>query len=252
MIYTNSIYERQIILPQIQELGQEKLKNSHVLIVGAGGLGSPTLINLASLGIGKITIIDYDTVSLSNLNRQFLYSFEDIESKKTKAELAKEKLSKHFPHIEFIAQSIQIDSTTIQKLFDNTTKFDCILLCLDSIETRLLINTFALEKNIPLLDAGVDGFYGYIFCVSSKNSACLACMNNEEKAKEIDKKNQINKIPALAPTCGIIASILASTCLNLLLGMENPYKGILLQYDGIKGEFEKIPLQKNPSCLQHQ
>ncbi len=240
-------YARQMLIPEIGQHGQEKLQKAHVVIIGAGGLGTPAATYVAAAGIGHITIIDQDTVSLSNVNRQFFYGIQDIG--KGKAELLATRLTTLHPHIQCTAKHITI--ATSQNFLDNNTLLEqviglpqCILLCVDNVETRLAINAYALHKGIPLIDAGVDGFYGYIFATNphEPQAPCLACISHlQAKEKHL--------MPAIGATCGVLGSLQASACLMLLLGMPNPYANCILQYDGKLGEFEKIPLRKNPACF---
>ncbi len=237
-------FARQIILPEIGSQRQNNLRRSRVSVIGAGGLGTPTSIYLAAAGVGRINILDFDTIEETNLNRQFLYSKKDIG--KSKAQVLSKKISKLYDDVDCRANKTKILKKSIPSCLK---KSDCIILCVDNIETRLLINNYALKHNIPLIDGGVDGFYGYLLFMDSKNkdSACLSCLNlNSIKDASAEKK-----IPALGATCGVIASLQTSLCLNVLLDMPNPYKDCLLQYDGKLGEFEKIPLMRNPLCCHH-
>ncbi len=234
----NELFSRQIKIPQIGDKGQEKIKNAHIAIIGAGGLGSFVITELCSAGIGKITIFDNDVISLSNLNRQFLYTIDDIS--KSKISVLNEKLHKSFPHTRFVLDNSYIDSSNIEEKIKNV---DIIILCVDSIKTRLCVNEYAIKNNIKLIDGGIKSFYGYVMLVE-KNTACINCINlNITETEE--------KISAISSSAGIIASIQVSICVMLILEIENPYKNMILQYDGILGEFEKIPLNINPNCHLH-
>ncbi len=237
-------FARQTMLPEIGIKGQKSLSKAHISVIGAGGLGTPVSIYLAAAGVGKITIFDFDTIEETNLNRQFLYTKKDIG--KSKAQVLSKKISKLYDDVDCRAKKSKILKNSIPVFLK---KSDCIILCVDNIETRLLINNYALKHNIPLIDAGVDGFYGYLLCMDSKNkdSACLSCLN----LNSVKDMNEEKKIPAIGAVCGVIASLQTSLCLSILLDMPNPYKDCLLQYDGKRGEFEKIPLFKNPECKNH-
>ncbi len=231
-------FARQIIIPEIKTEGQKKLEKAHILILGAGGLGTPAALYLAAAGIGQLTLVDFDTIEQTNLNRQFLYTFKDIGKNKAKT-LAK-KINAIYPDCEILAKKVKISKKNIEKIIE---KPDIILLCVDNQETRLLVNNYALKHNIPLIDGGVDGFYGYLFFVdpSDSKAPCLASMHKFSAPKSKEKTN----IAALGVTCGIIASMQASLALNIILDMPNPYKHCILQYDGKLGEFEKIPLMQD-------
>ncbi len=232
-------FSRQISIKQIGIIGQNKIANAHIVVIGAGGLACPLITNLCSLGIGNIKIFDFDKVSLSNLNRQFLYTREDVG--KDKISILNKTIKNQYIHTNFELINTKINKDNIEK---EIIKPDIIVLCVDSDQTRMLVNSYAVSNEIALIDAGIKGFYGYVMAVE-KNSPCLACHKLEETKEE-------NSIDALAATAGIIASIQASICINLILQMPNPYKNSILQYDGILGEFEKIPLQINPNCSLHK
>jgi len=173
-------YDRHIRIDKIGIAGQEKLKNANVLVVGAGGLGSPILLYLAAVGVGRIGIVDGDVVSRSNLNRQVLYTEEDIG--KSKVILAKEKILKLNPFIKvevFDTWLTDIDIT--ESIFK---KFDAIIDATDNFETRYLINKVSVKLNKPLFVGAVGRFVGQVFVVIPHETACLNCIF-PEKEKDI-------------------------------------------------------------------
>lgn len=229
-------FERQESIPQIGTDGQKRLRNSHVAVIGAGGLGSPVLTYLACAGIGKITIIDNDTVSLSNLNRQFLYGISDIG--KDKATLAARSLSQRFNDIELVGICCELNSDNISTLLIGA---DVILDCVDNTKTRLLVNDFAITFNIPLVEAGVNGFYGFLMTIL-KDTACLRCFG-------FDNTKQEQNIPALGATSGVIGSLQATECVKIILNSGGKLMtNRVLQYDGINGEFDEVELLKSNTC----
>ena len=232
-----SRFIRQQAIPQLGPDSQPKLKNAHVIVIGAGGLGSPVITYLACAGIGKITIIDKDTVSLSNLNRQFLYGLSHLN--KPKAPLAAAALSAQYDHIQLIPITAELTASNIQSLLSHA---HVILDCVDNIKTRLLVNDFAISANIPLVEAGVDGFYGFLLTILP-TTACLRCIG-------YDKLAQQHNIPALGSTCGVIGSLQVTECIKLILNVGKPMTNRILQYDGLTCEFDQIPLQKN--CALHK
>ncbi len=255
----SSQYARQLTLPEIGQQGQEALAKAHVVVIGAGGLGNVVLTYLASAGVGTITIIDHDTISVTNLNRQFLYSHKDLHQKK--AEVLQRKLSEQYNCVTFFSHTNTVDRTSLEECIGVP---DCVVLCVDNIETRLLVNEYAIKRALPLVDGGVDGFYGYILCYEPRNinSPCLACATlfNANTAHQCCVSNRLAEsrhkepstaLSALGVTCGVIGSLQASLCLNLLLEMKNPYQECVLHYDGKCGEFDKIPLRQNPLCRYH-
>ncbi len=242
-----AVYARQTLMPQIGMQGQERLQKSHVALVGAGGLGLPALTYLASAGVGKISIYDNDVVHESNLNRQFFYSLADIGT--YKATLVAEKMLQHFPQVLCHSSTEKITEHTVATALSGA---DCILLCVDNFTARHVVNAYAMKQGVFLVDGGVQGFYGTLQTVYAKDTEapCLACSQMQALQQE---KLALNPAPiaALGATCGVIASLQASVCLMHLLGMDNPYKSTLVHYDGIRGEMEKIPLQRHTSCPWH-
>ncbi len=239
-------YIRQMSLPEVGQCGQERLQNAHVLVVGLGGLGVPAVTYLASAGVGKLSLVDDDSVHESNLNRQFFYTPQDVG--KHKALCMAEKMAQHFPHIQCHTYMEKVTTASLPALFSKVGKVDVILLCVDCIATRLCVNAYAMQHGIFLVDGGVDGFYGYMLTVQPQEraGACLACMHTH-----IPKSRQ-DPIPALGFICGVIGSLQAGVACMCILGNENPYKNTLLQYDGKSGEWEKIPWGRHPSCSLHE
>jgi len=163
-------YSRQIILKKIGIVGQKKIAKSSVLIVGAGGLGSPIAIYLAALGIGKIGIIDKDVVELSNLNRQIIFDVRDINKKKSLSAI--KKLKKINPDIKYISFSKKLTAMNINKIIK---KFDLIVDGSDNFRTRFLINDYCLKNKKILVSGAISKFDGqvYVFNFLKKKSPCL-------------------------------------------------------------------------------
>ena len=232
-------YKRQISIPQIGTEGQMLLQSSTAAVIGAGGLGAPVLTYLAAAGVGNILVIDKDAVEESNLNRQFLYSREDIGRKK--AEAAKEKLEKQNPQIKVTAFSDAFTEENGRELLKGT---DVVVDCVDSVKTRISVNKICLLLRIPLVEGGIYGFYGYVTSVF-QNSPCLECMGY---TKEMEQK----EIPSLGAAAGVVGSLQAVEALKILLGKGEPFYGRLLQYDGLDGSFDEIKVEKKKDCSLHK
>ena len=232
-------YKRQISIPQIGTEGQMLLQSSTAAVIGAGGLGAPVLTYLAAAGVGNILVIDKDAVEESNLNRQFLYSREDIGRKK--AEAAKEKLEKQNPQIKVPAFP---DAFTEENGREFLKGADVVLDCVDSVKTRMAVNKICLLLRIPLVEGGIYGFYGYVTSVF-QNSPCLECMGY---TKEMEQK----EIPSLGAAAGVVGSLQAVEALKILLGKGEPFYGRLLQYDGLDGSFDEIKVEKKKDCSLHK
>jgi molybdopterin-synthase adenylyltransferase len=239
-------YSRQIILKKIGAAGQRKLLRSKVLIVGAGGLGSPIAIYLAALGIGKIGIVDKDKVELSNLGRQIIFETSDI--KKNKSSTAIKKLKKINPNLKFKAFYMHLKSNNIDKIAKN---FDLIIDGSDNFKTRFLINDYCFKNKKILISGAISKFDGqvYTFNFLKKNSPCLRCFipvipNN---ADSDDCQNE----GILGTLGGIIGSIQANEVIKEILNIGNSLCGYILIIDALKLTFRKVKLNRRTNCYCH-
>lgn len=231
-------YERQILMKQIGDNGQNILKQSKVVVIGAGGLASPVLTYLTCAGVGTITLIDYDTVSESNLNRQFLYGEKDIG--KSKVQIAEEVLSDINSTITIYQVSEKLDENNIIEIIKGS---NVVIDCVDNVETRLIVNHGCLQMDIPLVEGGVNGFYGFIIAVK-REFACLECIGYGDTILK-------RPTPALGAVVGVIGSLQAVECIKILLGLEGVLYGRMLNYDGLSASFETVEIQKNDMCAAH-
>ena len=227
-------YIRQIILPQIGIEGQKKLQQSRIAVVGAGGLVSPVLYYLVAAGIGHITIIDQDIVSLSNLNRQILHTQEDIGREKVMS--AGEKLQKLNPNVQLQLISHVLSENTVKQ---DLAHADVVLCCVDNIGTRRLLAKSCHSLHLPLIDGGIDGFCGYILCTLKPQDPCYNCVFPKAPP-------QNGPIPVLGSTAGVIGSMMANECIKYLLGLP-PLKGMLV-VDLLHMTFDTLAVSKNPQC----
>ena len=232
-------YGRQLLMEKIGSEGQKKLMDSKVIVVGAGGLASPVLIYLACAGIGEITVIDYDYVSESNLNRQFLHHEKDIG--KLKVESAKEMMEGMNSEIKVNAVPEKLGRGNAEEMLHGA---DVVIDCVDNIETRLTVNRVCLNLDIPLVEGGISGFYGFVLSVK-KEYSCLECIGYENT-------KLITPVPALGAVVGVIGSLQAVECIKILLGLEGVLYGRMLNYDGLTATFETIDLEKSDMCGAHE
>lgn len=233
------IYNRQIMLPQIGLGGQEKLISSQVLICGVGGLGSPVALYLAAMGIGHIGLIDGDTVSLSNLNRQLLYSPADVG--RLKVEVAEEQLHRLNPQISVSAYAQTLTEDNAARLISG---FDIIVDCLDSLAARFILNDACILQDKPFVHAGVSGLSGQIMTVIPHKSPCLRCLLPGSDSGE----EQTNVKGVLGATAGAIGSIQATEVFKYLLGLPLNDRGLLI-YDGIRSSLQNITVKPDPGCF---
>ena len=236
-------YSRQIILKKIGVIGQKKLLKASVLIVGAGGLGSPIAIYLAALGIGKIGIIDKDNVEISNLSRQIIFSTTDI--KKSKSAVAINKLRKINPGIQL--QSFK-KKLTIKNINQIAKNFDLIVDGSDNFRARFLINDYCLKNKKILVSGAISKFDGqvYTFNFSKKSSPCLRCFISHAPTN-LDVDN-CEYEGVLGTLCGIIGSIQANEVAKEILGIGDTLCGHILIIDALKLTFRKVKLSKRSDC----
>jgi molybdopterin/thiamine biosynthesis adenylyltransferase len=228
-------YDRQIMIGEIGQVGQEKLKSSRVVIAGAGGLGSPIAIYLTAAGIGTIRMIDHDQVALSNLNRQVLHWEEDIGRKKVDSAMEKLRNLNSAVKIETIGETITEDN--VSQLVDDG---DVIVDAMDNLPTRYILNRCAVEKNVPFFHGAVNGFEGRVMTVIPGKTACLRCMYRGPVPQE--------KFPVIGVTPALIGIIQATEVIKYLLGIGNLLTNRLLLYNGLKVTFSEFTVNKNPNC----
>jgi len=232
----NERYDRQILVDQIGSEGQRKLEQSSVIVVGAGGLGSPVLTYLTAAGVGRLGLIDMDTVAPSDLNRQFLYEEHDVS--RPKAISAKEKLTAQNSTITICAYAERLTAQNANTLL---TSYDIVLGAVDSFETRFLINTACTSLDIPYIDGGVNGFSGTVLYSHPPELPCLNCVFPTASMKK-------KPTGVLGTTAGAIGVAMANLALLELLGLPHPLKGKLFLYDGLRMRTELIDIQKNETC----
>ena len=236
-------YSRQIILKKIGVVGQKKLLKSNVLIVGAGGLGSPILIYLAALGIGKIGIIDKDSVEISNLSRQIIFSTNDL--KKNKSSVAINKLRKINPDIKLHSFNKRLTKKNINQIAKN---FDLIVDGSDNFRTRFLINDYCLKNRKILVSGAISKFDGqvYTFNFSKKKSPCLRCFIPKMPSNpDVDNCEYEGVLGSLA---GIIGTIQANEVVKEILEIGDTLCGYILIIDALKLTFRKVKLNKRSDC----
>ena len=238
-------YSRQIILKKIGIIGQKQLLKSSVLIVGAGGLGSPIAIYLAALGIGNIGIIDKDIVETSNLSRQIIFSNNDI--KKMKSSIAIGKLKKLNPDIRFKSFQKKLTRKNINQIAKN---FGVLVDGSDNFQTRFLINDYCLENKKILVSGAINKFDGqvYTFNFSKKKSPCLRCFMPNIPINSDDNCETEGVLGTLA---GIVGSIQANEVVKEILGIGDTLCGYILIIDALKLSFRKVKLNKRSDCYCH-
>jgi molybdopterin/thiamine biosynthesis adenylyltransferase len=235
-------YSRHILLPEIEYAGQEKLLNSHCLIIGAGGLGSPASIYLASSGIGKITICDFDDVDISNLQRQILHSDQSIGT--NKALSASKFLNK--VNSEIIITPIE-KKLNIDEMTDIAKDVDVIIDCSDNFETRYALNKIAFHLNKPLVSGAAIKFDGQISVFDFRNatSPCYECLFPDSKT---EAELRCADHGVFSPLVGMIGSTQAAEAIKIILNIGNSLMGRLLLLNSKDMTWKTIKIVKDKSC----
>jgi len=234
-------YARHIILKDVGIEGQLKLLNSKVLIVGAGGLGSPAALYLAAAGVGTIGIADGDVVDLSNLQRQIIHSTKDIGILKTKS--AKQKMQELNPDINIITYNSYLDASNIQ---DIVKEYDFVIDGADNFATKFLINDACVLANKAFSHGGILRFVAQTMTIVPNVSACYACV--------FDSPPPANSVPTcssagvLGSIAGVLGSIQATEAIKYITGAGELLTDKLLIADLASMDFDKIKFKKNPKC----
>lgn len=238
----NTYYKRQISLNEVGATGQEKLKESKVLVIGAGGLGSPLLTYLAAAGVGNITIYDNDLVDETNLHRQILFDPTDIG--KIKSIIAKEKLSKKNPLVKIEAFTAPFDETA------SIDSYDIIVDCTDNLKTKFLAHDMSFQKNKVFCMASIHKFEGQIqffnYKQRDKDSPCLRCL--WKKRPSDDSIQSCAEAGVIGATAGVIGTIQASEVIKYILGLNYLSNNENLLINLIDFSSFKIKLSKNIDC----
>lgn len=233
-------YKRQLILPEIGEKGQEKLKFSKVLVIGAGGLGSPAIYYLAAAGIGTIGIVDSDEVDVSNLQRQIIHRNRDLG--KLKVDSAYEKALSLNPNINVITYPFKLEKNNIA---DIISEYDFVIDCVDNFKTKFLINDECVRLKKPFCYGGVAGFEGHIMTYVPDKGPCLRCVFDGVDEKQEDEDGPIGVIGALP---GIIGSYQALEAMKYLIGIGENLVGRFLIFNGLTFTHKILPVEKASWC----
>ena len=237
-------YSRHILLPKIGYEGQEKLTKSHVLIVGAGGLGSPAALYCAASGVGKLTICDFDVVDLTNLQRQIVHTTQSVGI--NKAVSAQQTIYEINPEVS--VQTIQQKSSEAEfKILAEHA--DVVIDCSDNFATRYALNRVCLQLKKPLVSGAAIGFEGQISVFDFRHvaSPCYHCLF-PDTGEETDLRCATNGV--FAPLVGMIGTTQAAEALKLLMGIGQSLQGRLLLLDALSMEWRTIRLARDPKCAE--
>ncbi|HIA32497.1 MAG TPA: molybdopterin-synthase adenylyltransferase MoeB [Nitrospinaceae bacterium] len=234
-------YSRHIILPEVGGSGQQKMLEARVLLLGAGGLGSPAAYYLAAAGIGNLGIVDFDRVDLSNLQRQIIHSTERIGMLKT--ESAKKTIQALNPDVNVTLYNEKMDSSNIMNLIEG---YDYIVDGSDNFPTRYLVNDACVMKNKTLIHGSIYRFEGQVTVFKPGDGPCYRCLYPEPPPPGMVPNCQEGGV--LGVLAGVIGNLQVVEVLKLVLGIGKPLVGKLLIYDALNTEFRNLRLRKDTNC----
>jgi len=234
-------YSRHILLPEIDVSGQEKLLAAHVAIIGIGGLGSPVALYLASSGIGKLSLIDFDSVDLSNLQRQIIHDTDHLGT--TKVSSAQGKLAALNPGTSVQVYAEKLSDLEISALIKEV---DAVVDCTDNFATRLTINQACVQHQVPLISGAAIRMEGQlmVYDPSIANAPCYACLY--QNTAELDLNCATTGVAA--PLVGIIGSMQAMETLKILVGFGEPATGSLLIFDAANTQWQRFRVNRRADC----
>jgi len=235
-------YSRHVLIPEVGEEGQLKLLDSRVLLLGAGGLGSPAALYLAAAGVGRLGIVDDDRVDASNLQRQVLHSTGRLGD--WKAESAKRTLEELNPDVEVVPYIERLTSENVERILADG--WDVIVDGADNFPTRYLINDAAVWHDIPLVHGSIYRFEGQATVFKPGAGPCYRCLFPQPPPPELAPSCAEGGVLGVLP--GIVGSLQASEALKLCLGIGEPLVGRLLLFDALATEFSEVNLRRDPNC----
>jgi sulfur-carrier protein adenylyltransferase/sulfurtransferase len=237
-------YSRHLIIPDVGMSGQKRLKNARVLVIGAGGLGSPALLYLAAAGVGTLGIAEFDEVDESNLQRQIIHGQSDIG--KSKAQSAKESISETNPYVEVILHEERLDNDNVMSVFEG---YDLIVDGTDNFATRYMVNDAAYFLGIPYVWGSIYRFDGQASVFAPKqveDAPCYRCLYPEPPPPGMVPSCAEGGV--LGVLCASIGAIQVNEAIKLLTGIGEPLVGQLMIYDALEMEYRKLRVRKDPNC----
>lgn len=234
-------YSRHLIIPDVGMEGQKRLKNSRVLCIGAGGLGSPALMYLAAAGVGTLGIVEFDTVDESNLQRQIIHGQKDLG--RSKAQSAREKILEINPLVNVNLHEFRLDSSNVMELFAD---YDLILDGADNFATRYLVNDACVLLNKPYVWGSIYRFEGQASVFWSEFGPCYRCLYPEPPPPGMVPSCAEGGV--LGVLCASIGSIQVTEAIKLLTGLGDTLLGRLMVYDALEMRYRQLPVQKDPHC----
>jgi molybdopterin/thiamine biosynthesis adenylyltransferase/rhodanese-related sulfurtransferase len=234
-------YSRHLLIPEIGIDGQAKLLRSKVLLIGAGGLGSPAMLYLAAAGVGTIGVVDFDTVDISNLQRQIVHTTDRVGQKKTDS--AAESVRALNPDVRFVAHEEMLTDENVERLIAG---YDVILDGTDTFETRYTLNDAAVRARIPVIHASVFRFEGQLTVFKPYEGPCYRCLYPTPPPPELAPGCSVAGVLGVVP--GTMGLLQATEAIKVLLDLGEPLIGRLLIYDALDSSFTELTLRRDPDC----
>jgi len=234
-------YSRHFLLPEIGQVGQEKLLDAKVLLLGAGGLGSPTALYLAAAGVGTIGIIDNDVVDLSNLQRQVIHTTDRVGVKKVDS--AEESMKAINPDVNVVKYDFRLDASNIMDVIEG---YDVIVDGLDNFPTRYLLNDASVRLQIPVVSASILGFDGQLTVFKPYDGPCYRCLYPVPPPAELAPSCGANGVLGVLP--GTMGLLQATEVVKLIVGIGEPLVGRLLLYEALGATFTELKVRRDPEC----
>src|SRR4051812_9531547 len=234
-------YHRHILLPEVGEAGQQKLLESKVLLLGAGGLGSPAALYLAAAGVGTLGIVDMDVVDASNLQRQILHNMDRIGERKVDS--AKKTLTDLNPDVDVVTYDVRFGADNVLDIIDG---YDVIVDGTDNFPTRYLLNDASLLKRIPVVHGSIFRFEGQVTVFDPYNGPCYRCLLPEPPPAELAPSCAEAGVLGVLP--GIVGSVQALEAIKVALDLGDPLIGRLLAYDALEESFRNFNVRRDPQC----
>ncbi len=233
-------YQRHLALGEIGAAGQEKLKAARVLVVGAGGLGSPAALYLAAAGCGTLGLLDCDRVELSNLQRQVLFDSSAIA--RSKAEAGRERLASLNPEIRVVAHALELKAANVRAVFKD---YDLVLDGTDRLSTRYLVNDACVILGLPLVSAAIHRFEGQVMTYVPGRGPCYRCVFPQAPEGGVANCAQAGVLGVLP---GVLGTLQATEAIKLITGVGDPLTGRLLTYDALEMRFHEFRVARRPDC----
>ncbi len=234
-------YSRHVLIPEIGLEGQQKLLDAKVLLLGAGGLGSPTALYLAAAGVGTIGIVDDDVVDLSNLQRQVIHTTDRIGT--PKVDSAQEAMNAINPDVDVVKYATRLDASNIMEIIDG---YDVIVDGVDNFPTRYLLNDASVRLKIPVVSASILGFDGQMSVFAPYEGPCYRCLYPVPPPAELAPSCGANGVLGVLP--GTMGLLQATEVIKLVVGAGEPLVGRLLLYEALGATFTELKVRRDPDC----